>query len=113
MITWITIFTAGFLTYATRLFPIITFGKFDIPVQVERALRFVPVSVLTAIFLPELVYINEDLRLSLLNPRLLAGLLTIIVAWKTKNVIYTIVIGMVTLWTLQYLYNLPMIEIGY
>ena len=105
MITWVTIIAAGLLTYATRLFPIISYGRFEMPSQVERALRFVPVAVLTAIFLPELAYIQEELMLSFRNPRLLAGLLAIVVAWRTKNVMYTILAGMLTLWVLQYLFN--------
>ena len=105
MITWVTIIAAGLLTYATRLFPIISYGRFEMPNQVERALRFVPVAVLTAIFLPEMAYIQEELMLSFRNPRLLAGLLAIVVAWRTKNVMYTILVGMLTLWVLQYLFN--------
>lgn len=105
MITWLTIIAAGLLTYATRLSSIISFGRFEMPNQVERALRFVPVAVLTAIFFPELVYIQEQLMLSFRNPRLLAGLLAIVIAWRTKNVAYTIVIGMLALWVLQYLFN--------
>ena len=105
MITWITIIAAGLLTYATRLSSIISYGRFEMPNQVERALRFVPVAVLTAIFFPELTYIQEELMLSFRNPRLLAGLLAIFVAWRTRNVMYTIVIGMLTLWILQFLFN--------
>ena len=105
MITWVTIIAAGLLTYVTRLFPIISYGRFEMPSQVERALRFVPVAVLTAIFLPEMAYIQEELMLSFRNPRLLAGLLAIVVAWRTKNVMYTILVGMLTLWVLQYLFN--------
>ena len=105
MITWVTIIAAGLLTYATRLFPIISYGRFEMPSQVERALRFVPVAVLTAIFLPEMAYIQEELMLSFRNPRLLAGLLAIVFAWRTKNVMYTILAGMLTLWALQYLFN--------
>lgn len=105
MITWLTIIAAGLITYATRLFPIISYGRFEMPKQVERALLFVPVAVLTAIFLPEMVYIQEELMLSYRNPRLLAGLLAIVVAWRTKNVIYTILVGMLTLWLLQFIFK--------
>jgi branched-subunit amino acid transport protein len=105
MITWLTIIAAGLITYATRLSPIISYGRFEMPVQVERALRFVPVAVLTAIFLPEMVYIQEELMLSYRNPRLLAGLLAIIIAWRTKNVMYTILVGMLALWLLQFIFK--------
>jgi len=105
MITWLTIIAAGVLTYTTRLSAISLSGRFEIPNKVERALRFVPVAVLTAIFLPALVYIQDELWLSFRNPRLLAGLLAILVAWRTKNVMYTIVIGMLTLWVLQFTFK--------
>ena len=105
MITWATVIAAGMLTFSIRLVPIISYGRFEMPELVERALRYVPAAVLTAIFLPELVYIQEELVLSFRNPRLLAGLLAIIVAWRTKNVMYTILIGMLTLWVLQYIIN--------
>ena len=105
MIIWLTIIAAGLITYATRLLPIISYGRFEMPNQVERALRFVPVAVLTAIFLPELVYIQEELMLSFRNPRLLAGLLAVVVAWRTKNVMYTILVGMFALWLLQFIFK--------
>ena len=105
MITWLTIIAAGLITYATRLSPIISYGRFEMPIQVKHALRFVPVAVLTAIFLPEMVYIQEELMLSYRNPRLLAGLLAIIVAWRTKNVMYTILVGMLALWLLQFIFK--------
>lgn len=103
MITWVTIIVAGLLTYATRLSSIILYGKVEMPSLVERALRHVPAAVLTAIFLPELVYSQGDLMLTVRNPRLLAGLLAILVAWRTKSVIYTILAGMLSLWVLQFI----------
>ena len=104
MITWIAIIAAGLLTYATRLSSIISFERMEMPKTVERGLRFVPVAVLTAIFLPELVYLQQDLMISYRNPRLIAGLLAIVVAWRTKNVMYTILIGMLALWFLQFIF---------
>ncbi|UCE00781.1 MAG: AzlD domain-containing protein [Chloroflexota bacterium] len=100
---WLTIIAAGVLTFATRLSFILLYGQIRMPAFMERALRFVPAAVLTAIFFPELMVNEGDLVLSIVNPRLLAGLLAIVVAWRTKNVIYTITIGMITLWILQYL----------
>lgn len=105
MNTWLAVIAAGLLTYATRLSPIISYGRFEMPNTVERGLRFVPVAVLTAIFLPELVYLQQDLMISYRNPRFIAGLLAIVVAWRTKNVMYTILIGMLALWLLQFIFS--------
>ena len=105
MITWLTIIIAGILTYATRLSFIIFYGRIKMPSLVEQTLRFVPPAVLTAIFLPELLISNGEIYISLGNTRLLAGMLAILVAWRTKNVTYTIVIGMLALWILQFFFS--------
>ena len=88
-------------TYALRLSFIYLFGKVDMPDWLRRALRFVPASVLAALVLPALTYPNGMLDLSLGNVRLLAGLGGALVAWRTKNVLWTIVVGMVLFWVLQ------------
>ncbi|MFZ5912069.1 MAG: AzlD domain-containing protein [Chloroflexota bacterium] len=88
-------------TFALRLSFIYLFGKVDMPDWLRRALRFVPASVLAALVFPALVYSNGALDLSLGNARLLAGLGGALVAWRTKNLLWTIVAGMVLLWALQ------------
>jgi branched-subunit amino acid transport protein len=65
----------------------------------------VPPAVLTAIFFPELLITDGSLNISLGNGRLIAGSLAIVVAWRTKNVILTIVVGMLTLWIFQAITN--------
>lgn len=102
MIFWLTITAAGILTYLTRLSFILLYGQIRMPNLLEHALRFVPTAVLTAIFFPELLVADGTLFISIGNARLLAGILAILVALRTKNVIYTIVIGMLALWILQY-----------
>ena len=105
MSSWLTIIFAGLLTYATRLSFIYLHGDVSMPDTLKRALRFVPPAVFTAIFLPELLVTDGMLNVSLGNGRLIAGFMAIIVAWRTKNVILTIVVGMLTLWVLQAMVN--------
>lgn len=97
MIPWLTMLLVGLGTYGTRLSFILLFGRRDIPAVVRRALRFVPPAVLTAIIFPELLLPGGQLELSLANERLLAGLFAALVAWRSKNVILTIVAGMAML----------------
>lgn len=101
MIIWLTLITAGLLTFAIRLSFIVVFGGRPIPRVVHRALRFVPAAVLTAIILPDLLLPGKQLDLSLGNARLLAGLLAAVVAWRTRNILLTIVAGMGALWILN------------
>lgn len=101
MSIWLPIFISGLLTYSMRLSFIVFYSRINMPDMMQRALRFVPPAVFTAIFLPELVLSEGALDLTLGNGRLLAGMVAILVAWRTKNVILTIVVGMLTLWILQ------------
>jgi len=100
---WVTMILAGAITYAIRLSFILLFGKWEIPALLRRGLRFVPPAVLSAIVFPELLLSDGSLALSLGNARLLAGILAALVAWRTKNVLLTILVGMASLYILQWL----------
>ena len=101
MTNWIAILGMGVITYTIRLVPIWLLERATVGEQWRRALRFVPAAVLSAIILPELVQPGGVMDISLGNARLLAGLLAILVAWRTKNILITLAVGMVALWLLQ------------
>ncbi len=98
---WLVMFIGGLVTFATRLSFIFLLDRIKVPDWFRHGLRFVPVAVLSAIILPELTNPNGTLFLSLRNPQLLAGAVAILVAWRTKNVILTIVAGMAALLIFQ------------
>lgn len=98
---WLTMIAIGLATFTIRLSFISLFGAMEIPDLVRRALRFVPPAVLTAIIIPELLMPTGTINLSPGNDRLVAGLLAAVVAWRTKNVVLTILAGMLILYLLQ------------
>ena len=98
---WLLFIALAVGTFALRFSFVYLFGKVDMPDWLRRALRFVPASVLAALVFPALTYPNGALDLSPGNVRLLAGLGGALVAWKTKNVLWTIAVGMVLFWVLQ------------
>ncbi|MBI5567861.1 MAG: AzlD domain-containing protein [Chloroflexi bacterium] len=98
---WLIILAMGIVTFSIRLLPIVLLGRIDIPLVVQRALRFVPPAVLSAIIAPELLMPGGEFSLSLGNARLIAGVIATIVAWRTKNVLATIAVGMIAFWVLQ------------
>lgn len=102
LILLLTILAAGILTFLIRLSFIALHGRVNLPEWFTRALTFVPVAVLSAIILPELLITNGALNFTLLNPRLIAGITAALIAWRTKNVWATIAVGMVLLWAVQY-----------
>jgi branched-subunit amino acid transport protein len=99
---WPVMVLAGLATFAIRLSFILLIGVHKPPELVQRALRFVPPAVLTAIFVPELFLPGGQLDVSLGNARLVAGVLAILVAWRTRNIFLTILVGMGVLWLLQF-----------
>ena len=98
---WLILIAAGLLTYGMRLSFILLMGRLEIPRGVQRALNYVPPAVLSAIIFPEILMPEGALDVSLGNARLLAGILAVIVAWRTKNALLTILSGMGALWVLQ------------
>ena len=100
---WVVMLSIGVLTFLTRLSFIYLHEKWQPPEVVTRALRFVPVAALTAIFIPELALQNGELVLSMENIRLLAGIIAILVAWRTKSALWTIGVGMLSFWARTWL----------
>lgn len=101
MSLWLIIILGGLITFAIRLSFILFWGRLNVPDWLQRALRFVPPAVLTAIIFPELLIRNGSLDVSITNPRLVAGAIAILVGLKTRNMILTILVGMAALWLLQ------------
>jgi len=57
---------------------------------------------MTAIVFPELLVRDGHLAVNMDNHRLMAGFIAILVAWRFKKIMPTIVVGMAALWLLQY-----------
>jgi branched-subunit amino acid transport protein len=93
----------GVVTVLIRVSFIYLLGRVEIPDWMRRALGFVPPAVLTAIWVPELLFREGALDISLDNARLLAGVLAALVAWRTRSVMWTIGVGMGALWALRWL----------
>lgn len=99
---WLVVIAAALGTYALRVSFVALFGRVDeVPPRVKRVLAFVPPAVLAALVLPELVLYGDGLSVSLNNDRLIAGLIAAGVAWKTEDMLATIVVGMGALYALS------------
>lgn len=99
---WIIFLVLGVLTYLTRFAFVALWGRLRLPAWFQRALNFVPVAVLSAIILPELVLNEGHLNLALDNPRLLAGAAAVLVAYRTRSTLLTILAGMAVFWGMRF-----------
>jgi branched-subunit amino acid transport protein len=87
---------AGIGTYAMRAsFLALAHRLSEVPPWAERVLRQIPPAALAALVVPALVRPHGDF--DLFQPRLAAGVLAALIAWRTKNVALTLVIGIASL----------------
>lgn len=98
---WLVLGLAGAGTFLIRysFIGLLKRGADDIPELARRALRLIPAAVLAAITTPSLTHPGGVF--DPWNDRMLAGVIAAFVAWRTKNVLATIVAGMGALWLLQ------------
>ena len=97
----LTIIAIGVGTYLIRLSFIWLADRADKFAHLQKALKFVPVAVLPAIVMPALLCHDGAPDISPGNGRLVGGLVAILVARVTKNVLWTTIAGMGTLWLIQ------------
>ncbi|RZT43101.1 AzlD domain-containing protein [Cupriavidus agavae] len=93
---WVFI-VAGMATYLIRLSFIAVEGRVRLPAWFRTALQFVPAAMLSALIAPDLLMRDGNLYLSPLNARLVAGLVAIVIAARTRSVGWTIAGGMAVL----------------
>lgn len=83
------------VTFATRYPVLAFFGRLNPPPYVLQALKFVPPAVLSALIVPAMLLPEGQLDLQPSNAFLMAGVLAALIAWRTKNLLLTILLGMV------------------
>lgn len=98
----LSIVLVGILTFLMRV-AFIGPSSLSLPPAVERALRFVPPAALAALVVPDMVSHNGALVMTFANPRLIAGVVAFLIAWRTRNVAATLIVGMGLFWLLTYL----------
>ena len=97
---WVAILLAGAGTFAMRASFLSAASRLaTVPPWAQRILRQIPPAALASIVVPALLRPGGEL--GLFQPRLAAGLVAAVVAWRTRNVALTLVIGLVTLVALQ------------
>lgn len=103
MHVWLIILAASALTFSIRLSFIVLQGNREFPESIKKALRFVPASVLAAIVWPAVFAPHKVMNISPANLQIYAAIVAAAVAWKTKNILATLGVGMGLLWFLQWI----------
>ena len=82
------------VTYIPRLFPILFLSGKTLPPLFVAWLRLVPPAVLAAMLFPSLFIKEEQVELGFGNLYLWAAVIAFPVAWKSKSLFATVIVGM-------------------
>lgn len=87
------------VTFGVRYPVLALVSRLQMSPGLERALRYIPPAVLAAIIAPALLLPDgETIALRLDNSALVAGIVAALIAWRTRNLMLTIVGGMAAFW---------------
>jgi branched-subunit amino acid transport protein len=84
-------------TMATRIPVLWWLSLHPLSPAIARALKYVPLAVLSAIIAPIILLSDGKLVLQISNAPLIASAVAILVSWRTRSLLLTIVVGMAVL----------------
>lgn len=99
MNVWLVILGVGAVSLLLRASSLVLLRDRKLPERLTASLGLVPAAVLAALVAPDLLVQHGQLHL--LSMRLLAGLVAGMVAWKTRSVLWTLVVGLGLLFAAQ------------
>lgn len=100
-LNWSIVIGAGLVTFAARASFIVMPPGMRLPPWLTRALKYVAAAVLPALVLPEVLFRDAPAGEVFNHIRIIAALIAVVVAWKTRNIFATLVSGMAALWLLK------------
>lgn len=95
---WIVMCATGFLTFCMRFSMFSGLVRRPLPKAVEGGLQYVPTAVLSAIIAVALFIENGTQNISLVNHFSVSALVATVAALVSRSVLWTIAVGMSTLW---------------
>ena len=91
------------VTYLTRVSFLVLVGSVQLPRFLSRGLKFIPVAILTAFVVPDLLAPEGSIDLTWANHYLPAGVISALVAARWKNVFLAMGSGMLVMAALNML----------
>ncbi|MGB4609082.1 MAG: AzlD domain-containing protein [Saccharofermentanales bacterium] len=95
---WLIIFGAAIATFIPRVIPMLFFKNKEIPPKVTQWLSFIPVTIFSALVFSDLVFWENNLSFNpLVNLKMIPSLIVFFIAYKTKNIFISMIIGIVAI----------------
>lgn len=103
MYVWIVIIGGSIVTILSKTLPIMLISKINLNYKVSKFLRFIPISILSALIVSQLFIANEKVNIN--SCEIIAALLTMIIAIRKNNLLLTVIVGVISIALLRVLYS--------
>ena len=100
--TWLSIMIAGILTYFTRMTMIALVSRDMLGDRIKAVLAYVPSAVFPAIIFPTIFINDYGSFIEMNDPKIFAAIVAIIVGYFSRNVIATILSGLISYWIILF-----------
>lgn len=93
------------VTYIPRALPIVLFANQDISPNVKKWLTYIPGSVFAALVFSDVFFWENQLSVSIFtNKKIIPSAIVLFVAIKTKSLMWSIIVGVLSLAMMIYLF---------
>ena len=96
--TWFSIIVSGIVTYFSRMAMVALIDRDMLSSKVKDVLNYVPAAVFPAIIFPGVFFNDFDSFVEITDPKIYGAIVALIVGYYSKNVIATIVSGLISYW---------------
>ena len=101
--SWLSVIIAGILTYLTRMTMVTLVDGQILSTKLKQVLGYVPAAVFPAIIFPALFLNESGILVNINDPKIIAATIAITVGYFAKNVIATILTGLISYWVIIFL----------
>ena len=104
MTIWISIVIAGIINYLTRLGSILLIKPERLSERAKKILGYVPSAVFPAIIFPAVFFNETNTIVQINDPKIIGFFVAIIIGYISKNIILTIIAGLISYWIVIFLF---------
>ena len=96
--TWFSIIVSGIVTYFSRMAMVALIDRDMLGAKVKEVLNYVPAAVFPAIIFPGVFFNDYGSLVEYSDPKIYGAIVALVVGFFSKNVIATIVSGLLSYW---------------
>ena len=101
--TWLSVLIAGFVTYLSRMTMVTLIKREMLNNKIKEVLVYVPSAVFPAIIFPGVFLNDYENFVEFSDPKIFGALIAIVVGFYSKNIIFTILSGLISYWVIIFL----------